>query len=271
MPVVEDRTRARGRLLVDAAGDVVGSFELGDRDGRPLADRFRPADGVAPERAAAAAMAELKGWRLSGDEQFGRLLIALGARPRRHAHAMSRDLIRDPAPTEWLEPQVPAGTRLTVVDRPAADLVPALLAAFPPDHPDFETVPAREHPELDLAELMSGRLMGPLLRCSALAVGEGGDVLGAILVNGGAGEPPFGGPWISNVFRHPEARGIGGGTRWRSTGRRTASRSPTRIRPGRHTPRSASPTCGTCSTSTSEKARGPRLRGALESPVMDHR
>ena len=210
MPLSEDPSREHGRLLVDAAGDVIATFAQGERDGRPHADLFATADGVAPERAAAAVMAELRGWRVSGEEPFGRLLVAAGARPQRDCHVMSRDLVRDPAPREWLEPALPAGTRLTPVDRPAIDLAPAVKAAFPPGHPDYGDIPSPEHPEVELEELMSGRLLGPLLRCSALAVGEGGDVVGAILVNGKPGEPPMDGPWISDVFRRPDARGVGG-------------------------------------------------------------
>lgn len=210
MPVVEDPSREQGRLLLDAAGDVLATFALGERDGRPHADLFATADGVAPERAAAAVMAELQGWRVSGEEPFGRLLVAAGARPKRDCHVMSRDLVRDPAPSDWLEPSLPAGTRLTPVDRPAIDLAPAVIAAFPPEHPDYADIPSPEHPEVELEELMSGRLLGPLLRCSALAVGEDGEVVGAILVNGKPGEPPLDGPWISDVFRRPGARGVGG-------------------------------------------------------------
>jgi hypothetical protein len=226
MPVVADPARTNGRLLLDAAGDLIASFELGDRDGQPLANRFAPADGFAPERAAAAVMADLKGWRVAVTEPFGRLLVAAGARPLRHSHVMSRDLTRNPAPSEWLEPKLPAGIRLTPVDRPAIDLVPALLAAFPPDHPDYTDIRSPEHPEDELDELMSGDLLGPLLRCSALAVGEGGEVVGAILVNGKPGEPPFDGPWISDVFRRPDVPGVGGSLLRRALAVATRDRLP---------------------------------------------
>ena len=209
MPVVADPARANVRLLLDAAGEPVGSFELGDRDGQPLADLLAPSDGVEPERAVAVATADLKGWRVTATEPFGRLLVVAGARPRRHSHVMSRDLTRDPAPGEWLEPKLPAGIHLTPVDRPAIDLAPALLAAFPPEHPDHADIRDPEHPEVELGELLSGSLLGPLLRCSALAVREEGSVAGAVLVNGKPGEPPFDGPWISEVFRHPDAPGVG--------------------------------------------------------------
>ena len=88
--------------------------------------------------------------------------------------------------------------------------MPAFHAAFPPGHPDYGDIPDPEHPEAQMDDLMSGRLLGPLLRSSALAVGEAGDVLGAILITGSPGQPPFGGPWIANVFRDPSARGVGG-------------------------------------------------------------
>ena len=87
--------------------------------------------------------------------------------------------------------------------------MPAVRAAFPPDHPDYHDMPDPEHPEHELDELIAGRLLGPLLRCSALAVGEGGDVVGAILVNSRPGDPPLDGPWIADVFRDPRVRGVG--------------------------------------------------------------
>jgi GNAT superfamily N-acetyltransferase len=226
MPVVDDPDRARGRLLLDAAGHVVGRFQLGDRDGQPVADLFAPAHGVAPERAVAVVTAELIGWRVASEEPFGRLLVGAGARPARHVHVMSRDLTRDPAPSGWLEPQLPAGLRLAPVDRPAIDLAPALLAAFPPEHPDYGDIRDPEHPEAELDELMSGNVLGPLLRCSALAVGEDGDVVGAILVNGKPGEPPFDGPWIADVFRRPDAPGVGGALLKRALAVATRDRLP---------------------------------------------
>jgi hypothetical protein len=123
---------------------------------------------------------------------------------------MSRDLVRDPAPDDWLEPGRPAGYRLTAVDRPAIDLAPACLAAYPRDHPDFDSISDPDRPERELDDLISGRLLGPLLRCSGLVVRADGSVAGAVLVNGQPGEPPLSGPWVSQIFRHPGATGTGG-------------------------------------------------------------
>jgi hypothetical protein len=208
MPVVEDHDRPRGCLLVDSAGAPLARFERTDRDGTAVADRFELVDHASPEPAVAAVMAELRGWRVVGVAGLGRLLVAAGAEPRRHVHLMSRDLARDPAPTGWLEPPLPRGVRLTPVDRSAAELTPAYRAAFPPGHPDHDEVGEEAQDELE--GLLSGRILGPLLRCSVLAVGERGDVLGVSLVNGQPGDPPLAGPWISNVFRRPEAAGVGG-------------------------------------------------------------
>lgn len=209
MPVAADPGRADGRILLDDAGGVIARFVDAERDDRPVADLFELAGGVDPERAVAVVMAELAGWRVSAREPFGRRLVAAGGRVRRRGHVMSRDLVRDPAPAEWLEPRAPAGVRLTAVDRPAIDLAPACLAAYPREHHDYDHIPTPERPEVELEEIITGRLMGPLLRCSGLAVGEDGAVLGAALVNGMPGEPPLGGPWIAQLFRHPGAPGTG--------------------------------------------------------------
>ena len=41
-------------------------------------------------------------------------------------------------------------------------------------------------------------------------MGESGDVLGVIWSPAAPAQPPFGGPWIADVFRDPSARGVGG-------------------------------------------------------------
>jgi GNAT superfamily N-acetyltransferase len=209
VPIEEDPERERGRILRDASGAELARFVQAEREERRIAEHFELSDAALPERAVPAVLAELSGWRIAAVEPFARLLAAAGGTPRRHAHVMSRDLVRAPAPSTWLEPPLPAGVRLTPVDRPAIDLAPACRAAYPPEHPDYANVPNPDRPEIELEELISGRLMGPLLRCSGLAVGEDGTVQGAILINASSGEPPFGGPWISQIFRHPAARGVG--------------------------------------------------------------
>jgi hypothetical protein len=208
VPVVADPDHPQRRVLTGAGGDAVAHFEAGERRGRRFADFFTPADGVAPERAAAEAMVQLRGWRVAGEPALGELLVAAGARLRRHAHVLSRDLVRDPAPREWLEPPLPPGYRLTSADRPGSDLAASYRAAYPPGHPDAGDMPDR--PERELDAILAGRLMGPLLRCSGLVVRDDGTVAGAVLVTAQPGEPPVAGPWITEVHRHPDAAGTGG-------------------------------------------------------------
>jgi GNAT superfamily N-acetyltransferase len=83
---------------------------------------------------------------------------------------------------------------------------------LPGEHPDFEGIPSPEHPEIELDQIIAGRMMGPLLGCSGLALRADGTVAAAILVNDSGGELPAGGPWIAQFFRHPDRRpGLLGG------------------------------------------------------------
>jgi GNAT superfamily N-acetyltransferase len=77
------------------------------------------------------------------------------------------------------------------------------------DHPDFLSHPYPEDPALDLAPLLDGRQVGPLLGASALAVDDRDRVVGAAIVNRAGGTPPEAGPWLSQLFRAPTHRGAG--------------------------------------------------------------
>jgi GNAT superfamily N-acetyltransferase len=214
MPLAEAAGHTVGQVLLDAAGVEIARFREEARDNRRVADLFTLAPEVSPRQAVPVVMTELRGWQVDAEEPLGRLLVAAGGRAGRHVHVMSRDLVRDPAPPAWLEPTLPEEMRLTAMDRPAAELAPVCQLAYPREHPDFAHVPMpgpRElELELELETIVSGRLLGPLLRCSSLALGDDGAVLGAVLVNGMSGEPPTSGPWITQIFRHPHARGTGG-------------------------------------------------------------
>jgi GNAT superfamily N-acetyltransferase len=186
------------RVLLDAAGAPVGRYDHDERGGVVYADLFAREPGVSAAHAAGAVLADLRGMRIAGDEELGRALIAAGGTAARHAHLMSHDLAERP---DWREP---AGYRLTDVDRPAADLMEASLAAFPPGHVDH-----RPDSGVDLERDLSGVEFGPLLRGSGVAVDEDGAVVGAILLGTLPGEPPLNGPWVIELFRHPAHRGIG--------------------------------------------------------------
>ena len=205
MPLAHDPSRGpKGRVLLDAAGAPVGRFDEGMRDGRRFAELFDREPGVSVDATAAAIVAGLPGWRIAADEEVGRALLAAGGTATRHGHLYSYDLARKPPPKTWPEPP---GVRLTDIDRPAADLVPARVAAYPPDHPDRVHVP--EDSEAELHAWLYEGTFGPLLPGSGLAVAESGDVVGAVIIGALPGDPPRNGPWVIDIFRDPRYRGVG--------------------------------------------------------------
>jgi GNAT superfamily N-acetyltransferase len=195
VPIVEDPEYSERRTLVDADGLPIARFVHVERDARPVADLFELE--VPVERAVPFVLAEMRGMRVAGPVDLGHALVAAGGRLHRHSHAYSHDLDDRPA--------IPSTFELTPVDRPASELLPVYLAAFAPGRPDrMEAPEARRH----LEGLVAGKL-GALLPGSGLAIADG-QVVGAILIATLAdAPPPFGGPWVMEVFRAPEARGAG--------------------------------------------------------------
>jgi GNAT superfamily N-acetyltransferase len=206
MPVAAHPSRPGWRLLRDDDGRPVAAFLLGERDGLPLADLVEPEPGVPLDAIARRMAAELTGWKVAGDVDLGRALIAGGARPARHAHVHSRDLRRDPAPAEWAD--VPG---IGPLDRTAPELVGVYAAAYPPDHVDWQYTGPPPDYESDLAGILDGRIAGPRLDSSRLAVDGAGEPAGALVVTELEGVPPFGGPWVAELFRRPgdDLRGTG--------------------------------------------------------------
>jgi RimJ/RimL family protein N-acetyltransferase len=202
MPVEHDPDGRR--RLVDAGGETIGRFEEGVRDGTPMADLFERGPGVTVDAAAAAVLADLRGWRIAPDEALGRALVAAGGQARRHGHMYSRDLRRDPPPRSW---DAPPGIRLVDIDRPVVDLIPARVAAYPPDHPDHGELP--EDHAAELHDFIHGGQFGPLLAGSGLAIAADGSVVGAIILGTIPGDPPQNGPWIIDLFRAPGYGGVG--------------------------------------------------------------
>lgn len=200
MPVVADLERPERRKLVDADGVPLARFVQDARDGRLVADLFELE--VPVERALPTILAELRDMRVAGSEALGRALVAAGGTPARHAHVYSHDLCERPTP------RLPAGLRFAAADRPAGDLLAAYLSSHPPDHVDAHVLTG-EDSRAHLARILSGEL-GRSLEGSALAIDDEDRVVAAILVNEfAATDPPFGGPWVMELFRAPGARGAG--------------------------------------------------------------
>jgi len=203
VPIVPDPSRPDGRRLVTSDGRPLARFLELERGGRRVADLLEPVAGVPVEEVATLAATDLRGWRIAGGEELGRLLVAAGARPARHSHVHTRDLRRHPAPADWADAETPPGVRLGPVDHGPGALLAAYAAAYPPEHPDWRHEGRPADLEADLAGVLEGTAIGPLLAASRLALDGEGTPVGAILVNDAGGAPPFGGPWVGQLFRHP--------------------------------------------------------------------
>jgi GNAT superfamily N-acetyltransferase len=114
---------------------------------------------------------------------------------RRHARLMTHDLRDVPAEVD---------PRVVALDATQEELIPSHQAAYRPDHPDYQA--SRDH--ASIGKLLRGQLVGPLLPASRMAVVDG-RIAGAVILNDFPGEPPYAGPWVSEVFRDPAVPGIG--------------------------------------------------------------
>src|SRR3954454_11002779 len=150
-PAVYERLRRRTvimhavddwRTLTAADGTPLARYLLVERGGHRFADLF---ELHAPlERAVPEILAQLRGMRIAGSVELGRALLAEGARPARHGPGIGHYLARRPARHAPFITHARRGApplpdaRLTPVERPAAELLPAFRAAHPPGHPDHD-------------------------------------------------------------------------------------------------------------------------------------
>lgn len=199
------------RTVHDASGRPVADYVPGTRAGHPWADDLRPKDGVSPDETADAVLAALPGWLVGAPEEIGAALLAGGARKHRHAHCFSWDFAARRVDPAWAVPELRPGLRLeSALSHEAADLTSLWMSAYPPGHPDNPDGETFDSARTQLALLFDGQVLGPLLACSTVIV-DGTRPVAASLVSGRDGEPPLGGPWITEVFRHadPEYAGLG--------------------------------------------------------------
>ncbi|MET9489678.1 GNAT family N-acetyltransferase [Nocardia sp. NPDC006630] len=179
--------------ILDRDGNPLAHFERDEREGRPWADELSCAAAISPSTAAAAIVRSLAGWGATAAGDFGSALIDAGATRLRTFHTCTLAL-SPPIP----EPTLPSGLQLLPAGQfPPAALYEALVAAYPPGHPDHD-----DEAPASLDGLYDGTLMGPLHPCSAVAW-DGRRVVAAVLVQDAEGRPPLAGPWISEAFRYP--------------------------------------------------------------------
>lgn len=183
------------------------SFDVEHRDGRDHAEVTAVHD---PDLAVTQVMRHLRGWSVSAPEHLGRALVDAGAGLLRHAHLYSRVVDgADLAGAGAAGPaRAPGGAVVGPVEQAPAAFVPLLMAAFPPGHPDRHDHDDAAGALAEVAALLDGTMLGPLMACSRVAVHDG-RVVGACLVNARPGAAPTGGAWITEVARDPAPRWAG--------------------------------------------------------------
>ena len=131
--------------------------------------------------------------------------MAQGAVLERHAIVMRLPLPLAPA---YDDPEFLAFTAHAEPPLPWTEILPAFLAAYPPEHPDH--VPGgAELVDSYLIPYTRGAALGPLLTpASAIAVGDGYAYGGVIIV-----DRPDEGPWVCDVWRDPRPQYAGTGGR----------------------------------------------------------
>ena len=179
-----------------------------DRDGMDWADgAVRPRD-VAVADCADAVLRELGGWALSTeDADLVSALQGRDARVLRAALSMSLPLTEEPelrgVPDHLSVGSLTAG----VLQERAAEIGGVAFRAAGAGQGWPDEAAAAE----SMRRAAAGQALGPLLDSSVLAT-RGKAVVGACLITDRPGQPPFGGPWVLDIFRDPEdpSRGTGG-------------------------------------------------------------
>lgn len=188
------------RTIGDAQGTPVATFLTKVRDGRRWADGLQV---VGPDPAGPL-FDQLPGWAVSCRAGLAARLVARGATVLRHAIRMCRDLGTDPPPAAWSRLRPVPLLRLTPCDRPAGDLLPSWRAAYPVTHPDHFAGDDETALRVRLVPQLAGSLFGALLPLSTLVTDHHDRVVAAVVVNDVDGEPPLHGPWVTDLFRHPD-------------------------------------------------------------------
>lgn len=188
--------------LLDRQGPIL-QYVDDVRDQLPTADLARVPAGRTADEAADAAVGRLAGWLLATeDPDLAAALLGRGATPIRHAHVMSaRTAEHRDAPVIELVPRTSVDVR---------DYLPGWLAAYPAEHPDHETGSTDEIIARCWAWYDEPVWLEREHRSSGLLV-QDGQVVAGIIVSLRPQPVPYGGPWVHDVWRVPQASEPGTG------------------------------------------------------------
>lgn len=174
---------------------------------------FDPA--LAVTDVASALAAEFAGMRVATtDRDLAAALVAAGGRVARFGTQMEYDVRRTPPPPEWLDRSKVGEVALVDYRLVDAEIAAAWLAAYPPEHLDHDpALTSVEAAVADLGTIQSGTVTGVFSDASVLAIDDEGAVRGGIMVTLLRPNPHWDGPWVPDVFVHPDAQGRGIGVR----------------------------------------------------------
>ena len=192
---------------LDVAGRPVLRYVAGTRDGRPLADLAEPL--VDDATAADAVITVLPGWLIATPHRsFATALTAREAIPMRHRYVMSASTA--PHADAPLDP--PSGIHVVPLRDVSVDqLLPSWLAAYPADHVDHESGSTQE--VIDSCwQHLADPLWWPTMHRSTAVAYSADTIVGGIIVDLRPEPVPFGGPWLSDIWRRPDRAHLGLGT-----------------------------------------------------------
>ena len=154
-------------------------------------------------------LAHLAGWNLTTtDDALASALVDRGALPTRHFSLMTVSLdardwgAEDNSALDGYDVQP-----LDVTSQIPPGAVDLVRSAYPEGHPD-EELGSDEDILRDLQNALAGLRLGSLMDASAL-VFDGERAVGLVLVNRVVGDPPVGGPWVTDLCRLHEPRYAG--------------------------------------------------------------
>ena len=177
-------------------------YQLFTREGRTCADLATPKPHLTPSQAAAQVISNRETELIStSHEESARQLINQGCTVKRNAIAMTCNLTNQ----EFSPAAIHNQTRF-VEDIEPESLFDSWNNAYGPGHPDHVTGEKHELIKEHLTPLLDHSELGPNHR-SSITLLDNETSIAAIIISLREGQPPFGGPWVSEIWVDPDHQG----------------------------------------------------------------